>query len=128
MEDDILLDGQHTLQLVEKLIDTVDRTMDHWPYFYKMKYGLQISNHLTHMEELCVAANKKYFKKTTLQELDITNTQLKFLIRRVGKQTYRNKRGDERKLLPDGLREEWDSQTVEIGKRIGAWIKSQGNK
>ena len=125
---DPLFEGQKTLQKVEDLYDAVDRTVDHWPNFYRMKFALRIYEHLNHMEELCVAANKKYFKKSTLQELDITNAQLQILIRRVGKQTYRNRQGVERKLLPDGLREEWDRVTVEIGRLIGGWIKKQGDK
>jgi four helix bundle protein len=64
--------------------------------------------------ELIVAAQKKYYKKTTLQELDVANTKLKYYIR------LANTLG----LLPNKQYENWSKMVVEIGKIIGGWINS----
>lgn len=57
---------------------------------------------------------KKYFKKTTLQELDVANTKLQhylrvaFRLRFVSMHKY----------------EVWSKQLVEIGKLLGSWLNT----
>ena len=127
-EDDPLLKGQETLQRVEDLISKVDEIVDRWPRYHKNKYALDMYRHLTHMEELCVAANLRYFKKSTLQDLDISNKQLQLLIRRVGREKFTDKKGKERMLVTDGFREDLDRRTAEIGRLIGGWLKATKEK
>lgn len=61
--------------------------------------------------ERIVAANKKYYKKTTLQELDIEVAKLKVYIRlsyRLG-------------FLPIKKYEIWSEKVAEIGRLVGGW-------
>ena len=64
--------------------------------------------------ERVIEANKKYYKKTTLQELDVEVTKLKAYLRL----SY------DLGFLPIKKYEIWSGMVVEIGKMIGGWIKS----
>ena len=119
-----LLKGQTTLQKIEDLFMSADRTVPRWPALYRYTHGQRLYTLLDEMEALCVAANKKYFKKTTLQDLDIKKAQLALLIRRIAKTAYEDRKGARRMLLPPGLHAEWSAQIAEIGKLIGGWKNS----
>ena len=64
--------------------------------------------------ERCIEAKKKYFKKSTLQEMDVANEKLMVYIRLscdlhyISVHTY-------------GV---WADKLVEIGKMIGGWLKA----
>lgn len=62
-------------------------------------------------------ANKKYYKKTTLQELDVEVALLKKYV------TLSYKLG----FLPEKKYIKWTESLVEIGRMTGGWIKSQQN-
>lgn len=66
------------------------------------------------MLKLIIRANKRYFKKTTLQDLDIEIDTLRHLIRL----------GHSLGFLPFRKYEIWSKQINEIGKMLGGWIKS----
>lgn len=63
---------------------------------------------------LIITADKKYYKKTTLQELDVELAKLKVFIRL----------SKDLSFLPLRKYEIWSSYLVEIGKMIGGWLKS----
>lgn len=69
--DDALLNGQYALQKIDDLMNKADAVVHRWPRLHRNIYGERLYSLLADMEELCVAAAKKYHKKTTLQELDI---------------------------------------------------------
>lgn len=117
------LEGQVALQKLEDLFDRADRRVMSWPTVYKYSHGERLFRLLNDMEALCVAAHLRYFKKTTLSDLDICNHQLQLLIRRLHRTKYTDKAGKQRTLLTDGEHAEWAGFTVEIGKLIGGWIK-----
>lgn len=114
--------GQYCLQKIEDLLCRIDGVTPRWPAIYRYSHGERLYRLLDDMEALCVAANKKYFKKTTLQDLDIKNAQLQILIFRLYKTTYTDKTGRKRSLITDGQHAEWKKYTVEIGKLIGGWM------
>lgn len=118
------LKGQFALQKIEDLLDRVDRVVPRWPALYRYSHGEKLYKLLDDMEALCVAANKKYFKKTTLQDLDIKNAQLQLLIFRLYKTQYADGKGNQRRLLTDGQHAEWKTFSIEIGKLIGGWMGS----
>lgn len=64
--------------------------------------------------ERTIEANKKYYKKTTLQELDVELTKLKAYLRL----------SKELGFLPIRKYEIWAGMAVEIGRMLGGWIKA----
>lgn len=67
------LEGQYCLKKVDEMIDLAYSIIPHWPAVFRYSRGERIFHLLFEMQELCVAAHLKYFKKTTLQDLDIKN-------------------------------------------------------
>ncbi len=68
------------------------------------------------IDGLIIRAQKKYFKKTTLQDLDIEVELLKNKIRMA----------KELKFLPFKKYENLEKMLLEIGRMVGGWIKSSG--
>jgi hypothetical protein len=64
--------------------------------------------------ELVIICNKKYYKKNTIQELDVELDVLRSYIRLA--MTL--------KFLPFKKYEIWSGYLNEIGKMIGGWLKS----
>jgi len=63
---------------------------------------------------LVITANKRYFKKTTLQDLDVELDILRSYVRL----------SHDLRFLPFRKYENWAKQLNEIGRMIGGWIKS----
>lgn len=62
----------------------------------------------------CIEAQKRYYKKTTLQDMDVELMKLRVYLRlsfRLG-------------FLPSKKYEVWSEKLIEIGKMLGGWIKS----
>ena len=64
--------------------------------------------------EYIIEAHKKYYKKTTLQELYVEVAKLKVYMRLAKDLGF----------LPLKKYEVWSKQVVEIGKMVGGWIKA----
>ena len=64
--------------------------------------------------ERAIEAQKKYYKKTTLQDMDVEIMKLKAFLRL----------SQELGFLPFRKYEVWSRMVVEIGKMLGGWIKS----
>jgi hypothetical protein len=126
--DDALLSGQFALQKIDDLLNRVDGVVGRWPRLHRNTYGERLYRLLADMEELCIAAAKKYHKKTTLQELDIKNAQVRIHIRRIAKTTFTDKRGEKRGLITPAQHEEWVLLNIEIGRIIGGWLKQQAER
>lgn len=126
--DDALLKGQHALQKIDDLMSKADNVVHRWPRLHRNIYGERLFSLLADMEELCITAAKKYHKKTTLQELDIKNAQVRIHIRRIAKTTFTDKRGEKRGLITPGQHEEWVLLNIEIGRIIGGWLKQQAER
>ncbi len=84
------------------------------------KFGLvtDIKHILDEMLELTIEAQKKYYKKTTLQELDVCIAKLKAYIRL----------SFNLRFLPMHKYEVWSGMVVEIGKMLGGWLKTVNAK
>ena len=122
------LQDQKCLKKVEEMIDLAYDIIPHWPAVFRYSRGERIFNLLYEMEEHCVAGHLKYFKKTTLQDLDIKNHQLQIAIRGARRKAYTDKGGNKRTLLkPEGY-EKWAKLSLETGNLIGGWRKTLAEK
>lgn len=63
---------------------------------------------------LIIRANKRYYKKTTLQDVDIELDFMRYLIRL----------GRDEGFLPFKKYEIWSKKINEVGKMLGGWMKS----
>jgi four helix bundle protein len=63
--------------------------------------------------ERAIEASKKYYKKTTLQDMDVELMKLRHYLR------LSNELG----FLPPKKYEVWSGMVVEIGKMLGGWLK-----
>lgn len=68
------------------------------------------------------------FQKTTLQDLDIKNHQLRLAIRGARMKTYTDKSGKSKHLLQPGGYEKWANLSLETGRLIGGWMESLKEK
>jgi len=109
MEDSILM------QKLSDMMTYAYTVMRNFPKTEKFALCADIKRCMDTMLELIVEAQKKYYKKTTLQELDVANTKLKYYIRLAHSLGF----------LPTKQYELWSEQRAEIGKIIGGWINSQ---
>lgn len=89
--------------------------LDQFPKSQKFSLAQDIKRSLDSILRLVIAANKKYTKKTTLQELDIEIAALKVYIRMA----------TDLKYLSFKKYDYWSGMLVEIGKMVGSWIRSQ---
>lgn len=106
------------LQIQQKVYDMIlyaYPALEQMPKSQKFSLAQDIKKCMDKILRLVITANKKYTKKTTLQELDIEVAALKVYIRVATDLTY----------LPLKKYEVWSGQLVEIGKMVGGWIRSQ---
>ncbi len=73
-----------------------------------------IKHSMDRMLERAIEAQKKYYKKTTLQDLDVEIAKLKAYLRL----------SHDLRFLPPKKYEIWSGMVVEIGKMLGGWLKS----
>lgn len=85
-----------------------------FPKSEKYALGTDMKRCMHQVLELAIVCQKKYYKKTTLQELDVEVTKLKAYTRLAKDLGF----------LPFKKYEVWSSMNVEIGKMVGGWIKS----
>lgn len=89
--------------------------LEQMPKSQKFSLAQDMKHCMDRIMRLTITANKKYTKKTTLQELDVEIASLKVYLRIAYDLKY----------LPPKKYEVWSGQIVEIGKMVGGWIKSQ---
>lgn len=85
-----------------------------FPKYEKFLLSAEIRAQLLAIKRNAIRAGKKYYKKTTLQDLDIDIEILRGYIREAYHMGYIN----ERRL---GI---WMNKVDEIGRMAGAWIKA----
>ena len=106
------------LQKVFDMIQYAYPALAQYPKSEKFSLVTDIKHILDEMLELTIEAQKKYFKKTTLQELDVTIAKLKAYLRL----SYILK------FLPTKKYEVWSGMVVEIGKMLGGWLRTVNQK
>ena len=90
------------------------QALQQYPKSEKFALVIDIKRCMHLILERAIEAQKKYYKKTTLQELDVEITKLKAFLRL----------SQELGFLPFRKYEIWSKMVVEIGKMLGGWMKS----
>ena len=106
------------LQIQQRVYDMIlyaYPALDQFPKSQKFSLAQDIKSSMDKVLHLVITANKKYTKKTTLQELDVEIASLKVYIRVA----------TDLKYLSFKKYEVWSGMLVEIGKMVGGWIRSQ---
>lgn len=85
-----------------------------FPKSEKFALAADIKHCLDIILERVIEASKKYYKKTTLQELDVEVAKLKAYLRLSQSLGF----------LPFKKYEIWSGMAIEIGRMVGGWIKS----
>ena len=109
------------LVILQKTFDMIEFAYPILAQFPKAeKYALvaDIKRCMDTFLEYLIEAQKRYHKKTTLQNLDITLAKLRAYTRLAHNLGF----------LPPKKYHAWSERNVELGKMIGGWIKTQSNK
>lgn len=105
------------LMILQKVMDMMEYgylALAQYPKGEKFALVTDIKRSMDTMLERVIEAQKKYYKKTTLQELDVEIAKLKAYMRL----------SHQLRFLPTKKYEVWSEQVVEIGKMLGGWLKS----
>lgn len=105
------------LKILQKVFDMIKYgygALAQFPKSEKFALAADIKRCLDLILERVIEASKKYYKKTTLQELDVEVTKLKVYLRLSLELCF----------LPPKKYEIWSGMAVEIGKMLGGWLKS----
>ena len=89
--------------------------LEQMPKSQKFSLAQDMKHCMDRIMRLTISANKKYTKRTTLQELDVEVAALKIYLRIAYDLRY----------LPSKKYAVWSGMMVEIGKMVGGWIRSQ---
>ncbi len=105
------------LKILQKVFDMMKYAypaLKEYPKAEKFALAVDIKRCMDLILERVIEANKKYYKKTTLQELDVEVAKLKAYVRLSYNLGF----------LPVKKYELWSEMVVEIGKMVGGWIGS----
>lgn len=106
------------LHIQQKIYDMIlygYPALEQMPKSQKFSLAQDMKHCMDKIMRLTISANKKYTKRTTLQELDVEIAALKIYLRIAYDLRY----------LPPKKYEVWSGMMVEIGKMVGGWIRSQ---
>ena len=103
-----------TLQKVQDMMTYGYPILSRFPKVEKFSLAADIRTCMNELLELTITEEKRYTKKTTLENMDICNEKLKIYLRVAM----------ELKYISFHTYEVWVSKLVEIGKMIGGLIKS----
>jgi len=85
-----------------------------FPKSEKFTLAADIKRNMDVLMERCIEAKKKYYKKTTLHDMDVTNEKIQVYVRLAFDLKYINSH----------KYSVWSGKLVEIGKMLGGWIKA----
>lgn len=106
------------LKILQKIYDMIqyaeENCLKQFPNYQRFVLASKIREYMLQLLELCITANKKYYKKTTQQDIDITLSVLRTMVRLSKDLAY----------LSFKKYEQWSKMLAEIGRMLGGWIKS----
>ena len=102
------------LQKVQDLLAYSYPILTQFPKAEKFSFAQDIRHCLNELLELTITEEKRYIKKTTIENMDICNEKLRIYVRVAHDLRYIDKH---RYAV-------WESKVVEIGKMIGGLLKS----
>ena len=104
-------------KLLQKIFDMMQYAypaLAQFPKSEKFALCTDIKHSMDVLLERSIEAQKKYFKKTTLQDMDVEIAKLRAYIRLSHQLGF----------LPMKKYEIWSGMLVEIGKMVGGWLKT----
>lgn len=101
-------------QKIEDMIIYGYQALRQFPRSEKFALAAEIKRSMIRLLSLVIACNKRYYKKNTLQELDIELDVLRSYIRL----------SMQLEFLPFRKYEIWATKLDEIGRMIGGWFRS----
>lgn len=107
------------MEIQQRVYDMIlygNQALNQFPKSEKYALAGDIRKSMYNLYRLCVAANKKYYKKTTFQEMDVELETLRAFLRLASDKDL--------KYLPLKKYEVWSKMLSEIGKMLGGWMKS----
>jgi hypothetical protein len=133
MEKNSFTDPGPCCQKIEDMMDYARKIIQKWPPLHRYTLGEMIINETLTMLRLATKARLRYMNKSTLADLDTSKAVLDAFLRQANKTVFRDRNGNERRLLTDHSYGVWCGYTEEIGRLIGGWINSvsgrrNGNK
>lgn len=105
------------LMILQKIFDMMEYAygaLSQFPKSEKFALVTDIKHSMDILLSRCIEAQKRYYKKTTLQDMDVEVMKLRAYIRLSFQLGF----------LPVKKYEIWSEKMVEIGKMLGGWIKS----
>lgn len=105
--------------LQQKIYDMIlygNQCLKQFPKAEKFILAAEIRQSMYRLLRLVVETNKKYYKKTTAQQLDVELDILRTYIRLASDKSM--------KYLPLRKYEHWSKLLNEIGRMIGGWMKT----
>jgi four helix bundle protein len=105
------------LKLLQKIFDMMEYAypaLQQFPKSEKFALVTDIKHSMDVLLERCIEAQKKYYKKTTLQDMDVEILKLRTYVRLSHKLGF----------LPMKKYEVWSGMLVEMGKMLGGWLKT----
>lgn len=109
------------LKILQKIFDMMEYgylALAQFPKSEKFALVTDIKHSMNVLLERCIEAQKKYHKKTTLQDMDVELMKLRAYIRLSFQLGF----------LPMKKYEVWSEKLVEIGKMLGGWLKTVNSK
>lgn len=98
---------------VEEMMHYGYTVLRHFPKAEKHVTSAEIRQCMLRILRLVIICNRRYYKKTTMQDLDAELDLLRSLVRF----------SMEREFLPFKQYEVWSRHTDEVGRYIGRWMK-----
>lgn len=106
-------------KLYQKTYDMIlygNQCLNQFPKSEKYALVAEIKRSMYALLRLIIEANKKYYKKTTAQQLDVELETLRTYIRLSADEQMR--------YLPIKKYEHWSKLLNEIGRMVGGWMKT----
>ena len=102
------------LQKVQDLLEYAYPILNQFPKAERFSFAQDIRNCMNELLELTIAEDRHYYKKTTIENMDICNMKLRIYVRVAHNLRYIDKH----------RYSVWEAKLVEIGKMIGGLLKS----
>lgn len=103
-------------QKTEDMIQYGNQALTHFPKAERYVMAAEIRRSMYTFYRLIITANKKFYKKTTLQDADVELEVLRGFLKLASSK--------EMKYLPLQKYEYWSKLVDEIGRMLGGWINS----
>lgn len=100
------------LAKLEELDAYSHQVLIQFPKYEKHVLAAEIRSTLAQLIKLTVRTSKKYYKKTTLQDLDVEVEYLRSLVRKAHQLGHIN----------DHRYKVWSTHINEVGRMIGGWL------